>query len=227
MSDLGADMAPDIWNLRARVKRAARYLSPLTDIELAHAMWRRMTGFADEGLPRFERHEQGADIFLDVVSAAASDDEYLIRSIRRASALIIAEQAGKPALVDLNGIGEALFLAARIQAQEAVNPIYALALNPEGEARLSNGESLQARSLRALLGLLIAFPASAREAHRKLFESLMVKSECSLTCLTALIAIFHGDRDRLVAAVRKHEIRIMDDQLDAHLAIAQTNSRSD
>ena len=59
-------LAPDEWNLANRVPKAARYLSGLPEDDLIHVIRDRLEGGQNSYLPRFERYEQPADLFVDV-----------------------------------------------------------------------------------------------------------------------------------------------------------------
>jgi hypothetical protein len=211
------NMSPDAWNLRIRVRRAIRAIQDLSEQALANVIWSRIKGEQDPRLPRFERGEYPSDLFIDVIRNAPDGQEDLLRRIKAAAAHILVREVDKPELTEANAIAETIFLAASIGAETAINPIFLVAAHPDSkQRRLDTEELLRSRALRALLGLLIAFPKHATLAHQKLFEELMFERDCAITCLTALIGLFKQDRKSLTAQFESVDQK----DLDLHLSVA-------
>jgi len=213
-------MSPDPWNLRARVPMAIRAIEDLSEEALSNVIWGRIKGEQGARLPKFERGEYPSDLFVDVVKNAPGDQHNLLRRMKSAVARILVRETNRQVLTDVDAIAETIFLAARIESEAAVNPIFVIVTHPDSREHRVDGERLQSRALRALLGLLIAFPARATQAHQSLFEELMFESEYTVTCLTALVGLFKQDQESLIRQLKEKDSPIDKTELDLHLTVS-------
>ena len=149
---MSPNMSPDPWNLRSRVPRTIRAIQDLTEEDLAKVIWSRIKGEQDARLPKFERGEYPSDLFIDLVKNAPEHHGDLLQRIKKAAALILIREAEKAELTEAGAIAETMFLAARIGAAAAIDPVSFIATNPDSEERRVGGEELRSRALRALLG---------------------------------------------------------------------------
>jgi len=212
--------APDIWNLRSRARKAVAYLSGISDQELDSTIWSRLQNEQSPYLPRFERHEYPADLFIDIVYPVQNTQQVdLANRIRRACARLIGQRSEGP-ITDASTLGELVFLSARIEAVDAVDPVARLASHQDAESRLGNGQTLRAQALRALTGLLASHPERANEFHKDIFQKWVKNSAFTLIAATALVGLFNEDPKILKADLRESGIRIDDPELDLSLRVA-------
>jgi hypothetical protein len=213
-------LAPDPWNLRMRVIRACRYLDTFADLdETATVIQSRLSRVSDPALPRFERFENPADIFVDVALHAPEGYRHLRKSIPDASAIVLRRFAGQSVSADPDAVGEAIYLAARIEAEQAIAPLAEICERENASDKLSNGETLRVRALRALFGLLLVFQEH-RYPYRQVFEDHKFEPSCVEVCLPALIALYGMDRVPLVEEARKHGAFVDDQRIDVQLLVA-------
>jgi hypothetical protein len=216
------NMAPDPWNLRMRVIKASRYLSGLSDQEVADVIRKRLSKKQDPGLPRFERFENPADIFIDVARRAPEGYERLRSTIQRAVATLLTTFASTETMDDPEGIGEVVFLAGRVDSEAAINPLAAICLHRDADRQLVNNEPLRLRAFRALFGLLITFPKQRTEVFRQVFERYKFDQSCVQVCVPALIALFGEDRALLMEQARNHGALLSENQVNLQLLAAGT-----
>jgi hypothetical protein len=212
------NMTPDAWNLRSRIPRAVRAIQDLTEEAIADVLWARMSGKEDPALPKIERGEYPGDLFIDVVKRIPDEKRYLARVIKGAVARVLAREVKKIPLRDTKALAETIFVAARIESETAISPIFEITIHPDSK-ELVDGERLQSRALRALLGLLLAFRSDNSEKYEHVFESLMFEPDCMITCVTALIGLFGHERRALITRLQNSGLTISDNEIDLHLRI--------
>jgi hypothetical protein len=215
--------APDPWNLRMRVVRTCRYLETFVGAnDIARVIQSRLSGVIDPALPRFERFEKPADIFVDVALHAPEGHRHLQRSVADAAAILLNRLASQGTFEDKDVVGEAIFLAARIEAEQAIGPLAELCGHKNAEESLANGESVRVRALRALFGLLLVFP-ERRNQYRQTFDRHKFEASCTEVCLPALISLYGVERGALVNEVRAHGGFVDDQRLDLQLLVSRAD----
>jgi hypothetical protein len=203
--------------------RASLYLSSFTTAaELANVIATRLAGIQMPGLPPFERFEGPADIFVDVALYAEDQRRVLSPLIREASAVVLQRYSKREAFdqSELEIIAEAIFLAARIEAAFAIPAISTIAMHHDAGKQLPNGEPLRSRALRALFGLLIAYPNSRSNDVREVFERFKFEAAYLEICLPALAALYGSNLQELAAEARAKGLKFDNDGLNLQLHAA-------
>jgi hypothetical protein len=214
------DMAADPWNLQARIPRT---ISILTDdsTTVRQVVWDRLRQDPSDRLPRMERSEFPADIFVDTVSAVkGTESQYIAQSVRKACADLLAEQVRALDFTDLSALGELIYLAARVESGAAVKPLTELLAHPQARRYFRSSETLSERTMRALVGILVSHPNLVTEEHRQRFRDVLFEPSCTELALVGLIGFFHESREQLLNEVRLKELKVNDKVLNAHLRIA-------
>jgi hypothetical protein len=212
---------PDPWNLRFRIRRTIRQLSGASAEELSSLVWDRLRRVPQPNLPPVEREEYPADLFIDLVRAVKdTDDAFLSRRVADACAGLIERELASEHFKDVAALGELIYLAGRIEAHTALEPLAQLASHKDAGTYLPNRETIRLRSLRSLVGLLAAHPEKARDSHRQILERYLMEPSCTYTAMTALIGLFGVSRSSLIERLRNSTISINEDVLDLNLRVA-------
>jgi HEAT repeat protein len=169
---VGTMMAPDAWNLQARVPRAARHIESLDRTQTADLIWSRIRGVANSALPFLERFERPADIFIDVALSTDWQHRAAHHNILVGVAELIRRLAEKEDLDSPELVAEAIFLAARVGSESAIPQIAKIVGHPDSSSRVDGREFLRSRALRALFGLLITYPLSKGPRVQGTFRNL-------------------------------------------------------
>jgi len=102
---------------------------------------------------------------------------------------LLAGISHRPSLTEVGAIGELCFLAFRMGAAEAIEPLTVLAGREDTVPLIvRRGENLRMRALRFLVGLLKANPDRLdRARYQPLLERCLASPGCEHTALVALI----------------------------------------
>jgi hypothetical protein len=90
----------------------------------------------------------------------------------------------------------------------------------DSEKRLSDGERLRSRALRALFGLLIEFQNARDNSARDVFERFKFETAYIETCLPALVALYGYDLQELTREARGKGIEFDSHVLELQLIAA-------
>lgn len=119
----------------------------------------RLIGKPSDKLSR-SYHDDPSDILIDIFSVVEKIPQYdtFVSSLRRICAefsLEVSIQPDEKIIANIEGVGELLFMSARINAEEAAPHIASLCRREAlKNMMLSSGEHLHSRAVRSLAGLL-------------------------------------------------------------------------
>jgi len=209
-------IGPDKWNLRARIPRAINVLAS-ADQALPSIVWDRLRRDPNDRLPQMERIELPADIFVDVIRAVGPKNS-LTAALRTACAVLLDQQVKASEFKEPLVVVELVYLAARIESEASIPALTKLVSHPGTAVSVREGRSLKFQAVRALVGMLAAYPNAATEEHRHLFSSML--DQYPDIMIAALVGLFGEPRELLVTAARAKGQTIRDESIDQYLRVA-------
>ncbi len=162
---------------RASFSPEASFLVGLDTQRLANVVWNRLVGNPrHDPLHRVGRGEEPIDVFVDL---ALSEGPRFAGRLRQACAELILREAETRENID--ALGELAALCAAAGSAASTPALRRLALRPDsGSLMLWNGESLRARALRALAGLVGSDSEPSTVEDKRVLKQFRSEPGCEL-----------------------------------------------
>jgi hypothetical protein len=171
-------------------------------------------------MPKFENHEEPADLFIHIVRTVQStEDSFIADRIQASCGRLLDRECQSETFRDPFALGELMYMAARIDAASAITPVSKIFAHAQAHTLLANREAIRTRALRVLLGLLASHRDKADAFHQDVLRKALEDSACVSLAVTGLIGLFGEDRERLISELQGSGMQVNEAEIDLNLRI--------
>jgi hypothetical protein len=183
-------------------------------------IWSRLQRIQIPAMPKFEKNEGSADLFIHVVrTLRGTDRSFIVERVQSSCGRLLQKEAKAESFRDPTALGELMYLAARIEAGSAITPVAQIVSHEQSTILLPNRETLRTRAVRVLLGLLASHRADADAFHQDLFRKALDDLACVAIAVTGLVGLFGESKQHLLSELQSKGIRVSEGEVDISLRI--------